>query len=69
MNLVRIGMTIAVAATLTIAGCGPQEGGARVAPAADEATEGGTAAAPAPNKKARTRISAETPQTGTSSVQ
>ena len=68
MNRIRIGSAAVLAAALTAAGCGPQEGGASVAgpPPSDAAKD---AAAPAPGKKARVRVAAEGPaNTGVSAV-
>jgi hypothetical protein len=68
MNRFRIGSAAVLAAALTVAGCGPQEGGARVAGSPSDAAKAGDAA-PAPGKKARTRVAAEGPaNTGTSAV-
>jgi hypothetical protein len=65
MKIFRNGPMVAFVAALALAGCGPQGEVARVASPADTPAESGPAT---PSKKARTRVSAEVPKTGTSAV-
>ncbi len=69
MNRFLIASTAVLAAALTVAGCARQDnGGARVAAPVDETAAVGPAASN-PSKKARVRMSVETPKTATSTVQ
>jgi hypothetical protein len=66
MDILRIGSAAVLAAALAAAGCGAQEGGARVAtPPPDSSPEGGPAKQA---KAARTRLSTEAPKVNISTV-